>query len=51
MWICLLLSVVIAIDDYLDMEHVCHFGERFVSCQPQGNLALSAFDTLLRKAP
>jgi hypothetical protein len=55
MWICLFESVVIAIDDYLngelDMEHVYYFNERFVNCQPQGNPALSAFDTLLREAP
>ncbi|OAX30708.1 hypothetical protein K503DRAFT_870913, partial [Rhizopogon vinicolor AM-OR11-026] len=40
MWICLLVSVSIGIDDYLggglDMVHLFSFNERFASCQPQG---------------
>jgi len=55
MWICLLLSITIGIDDNLggalDMEHVCHFNERFFCCQPQGNPALKALDTFLRETP
>ncbi|OJA12628.1 hypothetical protein AZE42_04473 [Rhizopogon vesiculosus] len=55
MWICLLLSVGISIDDHLggglDMVHLFPFNERFVTCQPQGDPALEALDLLLREAP
>jgi hypothetical protein len=55
MWISLLISVSIVIDDHslnggLDMVHLFPFNERFVSCQPQGDPALKALDSLLREA-
>ncbi|OJA12904.1 hypothetical protein AZE42_12243 [Rhizopogon vesiculosus] len=56
MWISLLISVSIVIDDHslnggLDMVHLFPFNERFVSCQPQGDPVLKALDSLLREAP
>ncbi|OJA17559.1 hypothetical protein AZE42_09098 [Rhizopogon vesiculosus] len=56
LWICLLISVIICIDDRcldrgLDIVHLFPFNERFVSCQPQGDPALKALDSLLREAP
>jgi len=55
MWVSLLISVSIGIDDYLggalDMEHLYHFNARFVSCQPQGHPATNSLDALLREAP
>lgn len=53
MWMCLFTAVSTRIDDMMvkgeDMEHVYHFNERFVNCQPQGNPILDALDMVLRE--
>jgi hypothetical protein len=52
MWICLFTAAISGIDNNIDdIEHVYAFNERFASCQPQGDPALQAIDTLLREIP
>ena len=52
-WISVITAVLFVIDDNIggaqDIEHVYHFNERFSSCQPQGDPALKALDSLLRE--
>ncbi|OAX32335.1 terpenoid synthase [Rhizopogon vinicolor AM-OR11-026] len=54
MWICLLITITIGIDDNLggglDMVQLYHFNKRFISHQPQGDPAMKAFDAFLREA-
>jgi hypothetical protein len=52
-WIGFFNAVLLGIDDNFggaqEIEHVYLFNERFASCQPQGDPALKALDSLLRE--
>ncbi|KAG2137297.1 isoprenoid synthase domain-containing protein [Suillus cothurnatus] len=53
MWICLMTTVCVCIDDTMIkaeyLAHVYRFNERFTNCQPQGHPVLNALDGLLRE--
>ncbi|KAG1860873.1 isoprenoid synthase domain-containing protein [Suillus subluteus] len=53
MWICLLTTVCVCIDDTMIraeyLVHVYRFNERFANCQPQEHPVLNALDGLLRE--